>query len=151
MQHSTFFPDCFHRVTIKGLCVKDGKVLLVRESKELSGKWEMPGGGLDFGENVELALRREIEEEMGLKVSKVSKKPIYIWTHRYENNRRKIGWYYSIVLAYRVEFENLQFVPTDECEAIEFFSKGQLKNKELNEQTKELADLFDPNDFTEPF
>lgn len=98
--HSTFFPDCFHRVTIKGLCVRDGKILLMREAKSMSGKWELPGGGLDFGEDIKSALQREVKEEMGLKITKISDKPVYIWTHRYESNARNIGWYYSLVLAF---------------------------------------------------
>ena len=68
MEHSTYFPDSFYRVTIKGLCVRDGKVLLVRESKDISGKWEMPGGGLDFGEDIREGLKREIKEEIGLDI-----------------------------------------------------------------------------------
>lgn len=94
-------------MSVKGLCVQNGKVLLVKESDEISGKWEMPGGGLDFGEDIKACLIREIEEEMHLRVIKISDSPVYVWAHRYENNRRNIGWYYSLVLAYRVEFENL--------------------------------------------
>lgn len=57
---SDFFPDSFHRVTVKALVVKDGKILLIKESQELSGKWELPGGGLDFGEEIHEGLKREI-------------------------------------------------------------------------------------------
>jgi 8-oxo-dGTP diphosphatase len=150
MEHSKNFPDCFHRVTIKGLCVRDGKVLLVHESKALSGKWEMPGGGLDFEEDIQLGFRREVEEEMGLKVRKMSKSPVYVWTHKYKN-KRNLDWYYSIVITYRIDFENLDITPTDECEDIKFFSKEELKNTDLNEQTNELADIFDPKDFEQLF
>jgi 8-oxo-dGTP diphosphatase len=125
---------------------------LVKESEKISGKWELPGGGLDFGEDIKEGLKREIQEEMGLKVTKVSEKPIYIWTHRYESNSREIGWYYSLVLAYRIEFENLDIIPTEECEAAEFFSKEQIKDVTyLAGQTKELIDLFNPKDFEQGF
>ena len=146
---SEHFPDCFHRVSIKALCVLDGKVLLGRESSQASGKWEMLGGGLDFGENIQEGLRREIEEETGLKIKKISKSPVYVWTHKFEN-RRKIDWFYSCIIAYRVEFENLDFTPTHECEEIKFFSKEELKTIELNGQTNELADIFNPEDFINP-
>jgi len=77
-QQSPLFPDCFYRVTIKGLCVRNGKLLLSRESEGLSGqKWELPGGGLDFGEDIVSAFQREIAEEMGLTVTKMSKAPVY--------------------------------------------------------------------------
>ncbi len=151
MEHSERFPDNFYRVTIKGLCVRDGKVLLALESKELGGKWELPGGGLDFGEDIKSGFKREIKEEMGLKVTKISDSPVYVWPHRFENNARKLGWYYSFVVAYRIELENLDFTPSEECEKLEFFSKEQLKNTELCGQTKDFADIFNPADFTESF
>lgn len=150
MQHSKDFPDSFHRVTIKGLCVKEGKVLLVREAKALSGKWELPGGGLDFGEDIRLGFKREIQEEMGLEVIKMSEVPIYVWTHRYEN-RRNMKWYYSLVVAYRIEFKDFKFTPTEECEAIQFFSKEELQNIDLAGQTNELAQIFNTDDFKQPF
>ncbi|MDD5165531.1 MAG: NUDIX hydrolase [Candidatus Pacebacteria bacterium] len=149
--HSDKFPDCFYRVTIKGLCVKDSKILLVREAKAISGNWELPGGGLDFGENIRTGLKREIEEEMGLKVRQISNAPVYVWTHRYPSNSRNIGWYYSCVIAYRIELESLNFTPSDECEAIDFFSKEELKTINLNGQTTELADIFNPEDFKDSF
>jgi len=145
--HSKSFPDCFYRVSVKGLCVRDGKVLLIRESSSISGKWELPGGGLDFGEDIKQALKREVFEEMNIKVTHVSDQPIYIWTHRYENNRRNIGWYYSLVLAYQIEIDSLDFVPSEECEAIGFFSKEEMQTLEFNGQTAQLAKLFDPAHF----
>lgn len=144
------FPDCFYRVTIKGLCVRDGKVLLTKESPSISGKWELPGGGLDFGEDIYSGFAREVKEEMGLTVSKMAKSPVYVWTYRFEN-RRGMDWYYSLVVAYRVEFVDLDFTPTEECEAISFFSKTQLGEIELNEQTTGLLGVFQPEDFKEPF
>ncbi|MDE2037803.1 MAG: NUDIX hydrolase [Patescibacteria group bacterium] len=145
---SDFFPECFYRVTVKGLCVRDGKVLLVRESAAtLSGKWELPGGGLDLGEDIHEGFKREIKEEMGLDVKAMSKEPVYVWTHRYEANHRDIGWYYSLVLAYEFELESLDFTPTEECEAIGFFSKEELAGIPLAGQTNELSGIFDPEDF----
>lgn len=107
-------------------------------------------GGLDFGEDIVTAFRREIEEEMGLKVTKMSKAPVYTWTWKYEN-RRGIDWFYSCVLAYRVEFEDLNITPSEECETIEFFSKEEMKQLGLGGQVAPLPDIFNPQDFTDPF
>jgi 8-oxo-dGTP diphosphatase len=49
---------------------------LVKESENLSGKWALPGGGLDFGEDPRTGLEREVEEEMGLDVGSVSEQPV---------------------------------------------------------------------------
>lgn len=151
IQISKDFPDCFYRVTIKGLCVRDGKLLMIRESEGLNGgKWELPGGGLDFGNDVKTDFSREVTEEMGLTVAKMSERPFYVWTWKYVD-RRSIDWFYSCVLAYRVEFDHLNITPSEECEEIKFFSKEELKSLKLSGQMTPLPDFFNPEDFTEPF
>ncbi len=146
MSQSNHFPDSFFRVSIKGLCYKDGKILLLKESPRLSGKWELPGGGLNFGEDIHIGLKREIEEETGLAVKSISEKPIYVWTWRFDN-KRDMDWYYSCVIAYRVEFENFDFTPSEECEEIGFFAKEELGTIELCQQTNYLKTIFNPEDF----
>ena len=49
----------------------DGRLLLARAAPSLTlrGRWFLPGGGIQHGENPPDSLRREIEEESGLKVS----------------------------------------------------------------------------------
>jgi 8-oxo-dGTP diphosphatase len=48
-----------------------GRVFLSRRGKEArneAGKWEFPGGGLEFGETLEQALVREVMEEYGIEI-----------------------------------------------------------------------------------
>ncbi len=144
--HSEHFPDSFHRVSVKGVCVVGDKILLVKEPIELSGKWELPGGGLDFGEIPRVGLEREVEEEMKLDVISVSDQPIYAWTDRFEN-RRGLDWYYSLVLCYRIEFANFNFTPTSECEDIGFFTKEELQTLDIYHQSANLRTAFNPLDF----
>lgn len=143
---SNHFPDSFYRVSVKGIFVKDGKVLLVREAESLSGKWELPGGGLDFGEEIHQGLKREIEEEVGIHVTAISEKPVYVWTCRFEQGRN-MDWYYSLVLGYQIELENLAFKVTEECEEIRFFSKEELETINLGAQTKGLYKILNLKDF----
>jgi len=143
---SKYFPNSFYRVSVKGLCVRDGKLLLVKEPQELSGQWELPGGGLDFGESPRAGVEREVEEEMKLNVVSVSEQPLYVWTNKFEN-RRNIDWYYSVVLAYVIDLDNLDFTPTDECEDVQFFSKEELQTADLHHQAVPVRDFFNPDDF----
>lgn len=151
-QQSPDFPDAFYRVSVKGLIVQDDKLLLVDDfvepEKNPNGKWELPGGGLDFGEEPRTALVREIKEEMGLEATWVSEKPVYIWPVRHEDSRG-LDWYYVLVLAYHVKVRDLNFTPTTECRKIQFFSKEDLLNKDNNIaiQVRPVAELFNPNDF----
>ena len=49
----------------------EGLVFLARRGREArneSGKWEFPGGGVEFGETLEHALAREILEEYGITI-----------------------------------------------------------------------------------
>lgn len=151
VQKSKNFPDCFYRVTVKGLCVRDGKLLMIRESEKLSGgKWELPGGGLDFGVDIKTDFAREVDEEMGLTVTKMSDTPMYVWTWKIDH-RRDLDWFYVCVLAYRVEFDDLNIRPSEECEAIDFFSKDEIKDLELSKQMTPLPDIFNASDFELPF
>lgn len=142
------FPDCFYRTVVKGLFVKDGKVLLVKEAPDLADKWELPGGGLGFGEDPHTGLIREIKEELNLEVTAVSKQPTYVWTNRFEGCRG-MDWYYSVVLAYQIDLANLDFVPTKECVEIKLFSPDELTDlgDELYHQSHKLRELFNPADF----
>lgn len=49
---------------------ENGKFLLVKRSEmdTMPGLWEMPGGKIEFGEEIKPALIREVQEETGLTV-----------------------------------------------------------------------------------
>ena len=53
---------------VAGILIKDGKALLGQrpEHKSLPGLWEFPGGNIELGETPEIALRRELQEELAI-------------------------------------------------------------------------------------
>lgn len=53
---------------VAALIVKDGKILVCQRTRHqvMPLKWEFPGGKIETGEQPRDALRRELEEELGI-------------------------------------------------------------------------------------
>jgi 8-oxo-dGTP diphosphatase len=71
-------------IVAAGIVIEDGKVLLSRRKKgsHLAGLWEFPGGKAEAGEDPREALRRELDEELGIatRIGEI----IDVTFHRYE-------------------------------------------------------------------
>ncbi|HVH44060.1 MAG TPA: (deoxy)nucleoside triphosphate pyrophosphohydrolase, partial [Labilithrix sp.] len=72
-------------IVAAGIVVERGKILLSRRKKgtHLAGRWEFPGGKVEQGEDPRVALRRELEEELGIlvEVGEIAD----VTFHRYED------------------------------------------------------------------
>jgi 8-oxo-dGTP diphosphatase len=58
--------DLTWRPSAYGIVIQEDKILLVKEN----GKFHLPGGGVDIGEDPKLAVLREVKEETGCTVQK---------------------------------------------------------------------------------
>jgi 8-oxo-dGTP diphosphatase len=65
----------------------DGRVLLAERpaGKSMAGQWEFPGGKLQEGETPEVALIRELKEELGIDVSQSCLAPLAFASHDYDS------------------------------------------------------------------
>jgi len=56
---------------VAGLIVKDGKLLVCQRTRHqtMPLKWEFPGGKIEEGEQPRDALRRELDEELGIQAT----------------------------------------------------------------------------------
>jgi mutator protein MutT len=54
---------------VGGVIFHDQSVLLVRRNQEPAiGQWSLPGGAVELGETLDEALKREIQEEVSIKI-----------------------------------------------------------------------------------
>ncbi len=61
----------YTKVAAHALIKKDGKYLVLHRAKSddyMPDFWDIPGGTIEFGEDILAALEREIEEEASLKI-----------------------------------------------------------------------------------
>ena len=65
----------------------DGRVLLAQrpEGKSMAGLWEFPGGKVEPGETPELALIRELHEELGINTWASCLAPLTFASHSYDD------------------------------------------------------------------
>ncbi len=131
-------PDCFYRVSVKALVLNEtrDKFLICEEE---SGFWDLPGGGLDFGMTPQEDLPREIQEEMGLPVTKIADYPSYFVT---EKKIRKEEW--KACVLYETELAHLDFTPSEECIGIRFVDRNDVENMNVFTCVKKIAEMFKP-------
>jgi ADP-ribose pyrophosphatase YjhB (NUDIX family) len=72
-------------VSIKGVVVRDGKVLLLRNERD---EWELPGGRIELDETPEQCVAREIAEETRWNV--VTGPILDTWMYHIEDARRHV-------------------------------------------------------------
>jgi len=63
----------------------DGRVLIGQRpaGKQLAGLWEFPGGKVEAGETPEACLIRELEEELGVRITHACLAPFVFASHAY--------------------------------------------------------------------
>ena len=112
-----------------GIIWNDGRVFIARRmpEKSMGGYWEFPGGKIEGNEDPETALKRELDEELGMKVNIKSYLSSHI--HHYDSFTIKLK-------AYECEFVSSNFNLTDHDECCFVLPEN------LNKFNFASADLF---------
>lgn len=115
----------------------DGRIVLIQRRD--NGKWALPGGMVDWGEDITTTVRRELVEETGLELVRI---------------RRLVGVYsspdrdprlHSICIVVEAEVHGrMQVQDTLEVMGIQAFSPKSLPPGQLShDHTQQLQDYFD--------
>jgi len=93
---------------VAGLIVKEGKLLVCQRTRHqtMPLKWEFPGGKIEEGEQPRDALRRELEEELGILASVGDE--VKRIQHEYPNGGM-VELRFYVVRDYQRELENRIF------------------------------------------
>lgn len=124
-------------IAILGITINN-KVLLVRQFRPAIGKFmiDIPGGGVEDGENDEQAVRREFFEETGYEAKKIKK----LTTFYFDSGRS--DKYSTIYVCQALNKKERSVVENEELELLEIpYSKliKAIKNGEVTEPTLRLA------------
>lgn len=117
---------------VAALIFKDGKVLVCQRTRHqtMPLKWEFPGGKIEEGEQPRDALRRELEEELGIE-AKIGEEVARI-RHEYPN-RSLVELRFYVVREYRGEIENRIF------RDIRWAARKELPSYDFLEADRELV------------
>jgi 8-oxo-dGTP diphosphatase len=114
----------------------DGRIVLIQRSD--SGKWGLPGGMIDWGEDIPNAASRELEEETGLKLTKIRRlRGVY-------SDPKRDPRIHSISVLLEVEAEG-KLEPEDKLEILQVkaFAKDELPLGDLShDHDRQLQDYL---------
>ncbi|HEY4087711.1 MAG TPA: (deoxy)nucleoside triphosphate pyrophosphohydrolase [Bryobacteraceae bacterium] len=128
---------------VAGIMEKEGRILICRRRADQPHalKWEFPGGKVESGESPEDALRRELQEELGIESARPAELTRYTFAYPGKN---PILLIFLRVTAWQGEVENRIF------ETMTWETPGRLREYDFLEgdlpflDSKELAGLYPP-------
>jgi mutator protein MutT len=117
-----------------GLISREGRYLIARRKSgvHLAGLWEFPGGKREAGETLEECLRRELWEELHVRVDLVS--PFHTIRHEYPEKTVELHFFRCLI-------ESGQPTPVD-CAEIRWVSPDQLEDFEFPPADRPVLDAL---------
>jgi len=129
------------RVMVTAIIKNKKKYLLLRRGKKArlwKYRWQFPEGGIEFGESPEKALRRELKEELNLKVRNPKFLNFYSSTLRFFGK----SLYHVLRLLYECEVRG-KIRLGEEHDKHKWFTKKEMKKLKLMKglELEELKDI----------
>ena len=113
--------DYLYRLSIKGIIFNNaGEILFVKESGR--DWWDLPGGGMDHGEDIKTAIAREMKEEVNL-TGDFSYKIVHVDDPAELKNAKVL----QVRLIFVIRPEVMEFSPGDDGDEVAFIPLERLK------------------------
>jgi len=114
-----------------------GRIVLIRRDREpAKGRWSFPGGGVELGETVHDAVRREALEETGLQVE--AGDLVAIVDRILHDDDDRIQYHY-VILDFLARPVAGALRPGDDAGDVRWVSLSELDDLDVTEQAKEIA------------
>src|SRR5437667_7128487 len=110
--------------------VFDGEHVLLAHRRDIDW-WNLPGGGMEVGETVDEALRREVAEETGLEVEVEQLVGVYSKPQKQE-----------IVLTFRCHITGGTLTATEETRECRYFAPDALPTNTLPKHRQRIEDAL---------
>ncbi|MFN2525292.1 MAG: NUDIX domain-containing protein [Actinomycetota bacterium] len=110
--------------TVGCVLLRDGRALISRRGSEpFKGRFDVPGGFLEPGEEAIEGLKREIKEELKIEISTSMADCLQIEPHRYGPDG---DW--TLAIGFKGTIVRGEPEPSDDVDAIEWVSESELES-----------------------
>jgi 8-oxo-dGTP diphosphatase len=110
-------------LTVDGIFLKNGKVLLVKRAHfPFIGSWVLPGGHVEYGERVEEVIKREMKEELGVLIKIKKLFGVY-------SNPKRDPRYHTVSVVYLLAKDKGKIRLNKESSEFKYFSLKNLPKK----------------------
>lgn len=92
------------RLNVAGVIVRDGKLLLVEFNDDSGLHYNLPGGGVEIGEPIEQALRREVREECHAEISTIGR-VLMIWEYIDQVQNYQYGEGHKVAMVFECQLQ----------------------------------------------
>ena len=114
-------------VSVKAIIIDDNRVLCLKNERD---EWDIPGGKIDFNEDIEECLKREVKEETNLDIKNLKiLKPFSL-----KFNDVPV---FIVVYSAEISCDSSIFVSYEHSE-YNFFSKSEIKDLNIHQDFKNL-------------